>query len=149
MKSVSFKDADNKEVKKETSLKDIIKPMLDSKTKTVKLNEEFNIKLGEKVIIANDSYSGATFKVVGFDLGGNGCPINSNCIAMPFPQKVLYEIQTNDVKNPDGSIQRGALYKNDPYKYDSYHTPFSVLVKETDYQTYANIVLGKIDGWTD
>lgn len=103
---------------------------------TVALGEEFRIKLGEQVIIA-DSY-GATFKLTGFY--NHPCPPNALCLWSGLD--VFYEIQTPTIKNPDGSIQQqGRLYvKNQPLQHID-NAPFSVIVRDSDYTTYATIVL--------
>ncbi|MCE9585571.1 hypothetical protein K8Q94_03040 [Candidatus Nomurabacteria bacterium] len=139
VKSVSFKDADNKEVKKETNIKDILKlPPLSSQTRTVDLNEEFNIKLGEKVVV-NDAYgSGSTFKLIGVD------EVCNTELCLPVVPMAGYEIQTFDVKDSHGGVYlkgelcKGSVFVNDENSKNT--CQFGVLIKKT-YSKDASVIL--------
>lgn len=97
----------------------------------ISLGQEFNIKHGEQVIIS-DSY-GATFKLTGFY--NNPCPTNAMCIWSGLD--IFYEIQLPVAQ----SIQKAQKFiKNQPQQ-NTTQFPFYVIVKNSDYKTYASIVL--------
>lgn len=117
------------------SLKKDIKMILKQKPQTVIEGQEFTIKLGEKVFIA-DSY-GATFTLKEFSME---CPEGKQCF--DYFEDVFYEIQVPTVKNNDGSIQQQEkLYIKDKSGQDVSKFPFVVTVISSDYKTYAKIVI--------
>ncbi|MBP9715170.1 MAG: hypothetical protein KBD52_01625 [Candidatus Pacebacteria bacterium] len=104
--------------------------------KTINLGTEFSIKKGEKVVIEN--HYGATFKLTDFYY--HPCPEGAQCIWSGLD--VFYEIQLPEVKNSDGSImQKAKLFvKNEPLQ-STKDMPFSITVKDSDYKTYAKVIL--------
>lgn len=92
--------------------------------RTVTLGQEFTIQQGEQVIIAGTD--GAKFKLTGFY--NHPCPPNANCIWSGLD--VFYEIKVSDM-----------IYtKNQPLQHLD-NAPFMVIVRDSDYTTYAKVVL--------
>ena len=105
-----------------------------TKIKTISVGKEFIIKPNEKVIIA-DSY-GATFMLTGFY--NHPCP--GECVWSGLD--IFYTIQLPMVKNANGTIEQQAqsYIKDQPIQTPK-DLPFQVIVQDSDYETYAKIIL--------
>ena len=58
---------------------------------------------------------------------------------------VFYEIKTATVYNTDGSLgQQGQLFKKDRPAQGVENMPYMAIIKDSDYKTYAKIVIGAI-----
>lgn len=108
-----------------------------SSNKIVYVGQSFHMTPGQTGTIA-DSY-GATFQLTGFYY--HPCPANVNCIWSGLD--IFYTIEIPEVTNADGSIQQhAAVYTKDSLKIPD-GIPFAVSVKDSDYKTYAELVLQK------
>ncbi len=110
------------------------KPSPSPQLRTVIIGQEFTIQKGEKVIIAGTD--GATFKLTGFY--NNPCPPNANCIWSGLD--ILYEIQIPEIVTSDVTQEAKLYVKNEPLQHID-NVPFSAILKDSDYTTYAKIIL--------
>ncbi|MCX6752740.1 MAG: hypothetical protein NTW62_00090 [Candidatus Nomurabacteria bacterium] len=109
-------------------------------TQTVKIGEEFTIKKGEKVSVS-DAYRG-DFTLTNFYY--HPCPPNAACIWSGLD--IFYQIHFPEIKNISGVVQQQEQFflKDKPLQ-NMTDTPYRVTIKDSDYKTYAKIVLYNTD----
>ena len=114
-------------------------PIPSPQMRTVTLGQEFTIQQGEQVVIAGTD--GAKFKLTGFY--NHPCPPNAQCIWSGLD--VFYEIEIPEIITSDVHQEAKTYIKDQPMQHIN-NAPFSVILRDSDYTTYATIVLQQ-QGW--